>query len=59
MRERGGDTCVGGSTFYVFIGWFLYVPWPGIKPTTLVYLDSALTNFDTRSGLFTVFEMVS
>ena len=26
-----------------FIGWFLYVPWLGIQPTTLAYWVSALT----------------
>ena len=31
------------SLIYVFIDWFLYVPWPGTKPTTLVYQDNALT----------------
>ena len=24
------------SLSYAFIGWFLYVPWLGIEPTTLV-----------------------
>ena len=35
---------------YMFIGWFLYVPWPGIRLTTLMYLDDALTNPSTRPG---------
>ena len=26
---------------YAFIGCFLYVPWPGIEPTMLVYQDNA------------------
>ena len=29
---------------YAFTGWFLYVPWPGIKPLTLAYGDNALIN---------------
>ena len=28
----------------IFIGWFLYVPWLGIKPSSLVYWDDTLTN---------------
>ena len=24
---------------HAFVGWFLYVTWPGIKPTTLAYWD--------------------
>ena len=35
---------------YAFFGWFLYMPWPGIKPTTLAYRDDALTNGATRPG---------
>ena len=33
-----------------FIGWFLYVPWPEIKLTTLAYCDDALTNWTTQPG---------
>ena len=33
---------------HAFTGGFLYVPCPGIKPTTLVYGDDALTNWATR-----------
>ena len=33
---------------YAFIGWFLYVLWLGIGPTTLAYWDDALTNWATR-----------
>ena len=35
---------------YAFIGWFLYVPWFGIEPTTLAYRDDALTNWATWPG---------
>ena len=37
--------------FYAFIGCFLYVPQPGIKPATLIYWDDALTNGATWPGL--------
>ena len=30
---------------YSFVGWFLYVPWPGIEPTTVAHWDNALTNW--------------
>ena len=30
-----------------FVGWFLSVPWPGIKPATLVYQVNALTKLHT------------
>ena len=30
---------------YAFVGCFLYVPWPGIEPATLVYQDDVLTNW--------------
>ena len=36
---------------YGFIGWFLYMPWPGIKPTALAYWDDALTSWATRAEL--------
>ena len=42
------------SPIYAFIGWFLYVPWPEIKPTTLTYRKDALTNWATHLGLFVV-----
>ena len=42
-RERNNDFII--PLIYEFIGWLiLYVPWPGIEPTTLVYQDDALTN---------------
>ena len=38
-----------------FIGWFLCVPWPGIKPATLIYWDDALSDWaawlDSKSWL--------
>ena len=36
---------------YAFLGWFLYVPWPGIKPATLAYGVITLTNWATWPGL--------
>ena len=38
------------SFIYAFIGWSLYVPWPRIKLTTLVYWYDALTNWATQPG---------
>ena len=38
------------ALIYTFIGWFLYVPWPGIKPTTWEYWDNTLTKWATRPG---------
>ena len=35
---------------YAFIGWFLYVPWPGIESTTMAYQVDALTTWATRPG---------
>ena len=35
---------------FVFIGWFLYVPWPEIEPSTMAYWDSTLTNWATQPG---------
>ena len=32
------------------IGWFLYVPWPGIEPGTLVYGDNTPTSWATCTG---------
>lgn len=49
-RERDWETWFGVPLIYVFIGWFLYVPWPGTKPATLAYRDSALTNWATQPG---------
>ena len=47
-----------GKTFWpfvppihAFIGCFLYVPWPGMGPATLVYLEEALTNWANWPGL--------
>ena len=40
-----------------FIGWFLYVPWPGFEPMTLVHRDNALTNWTTQPGLPFLFFM--
>ena len=42
VSERENHQCVV-PLIYVFIGWFLFVPWLGIEPTTLVYWDYALT----------------
>ena len=35
---------------YAFIGWFLYVPWPGIELTNLVHWNSTPTNWATQPG---------
>ena len=35
---------------HALIGWFLYVPWLGIKPTTLAYGADALTHWPTQAG---------
>ena len=32
---------------YSFTDWFWCVPWPGIKPATLMYQDNILTNWAT------------
>ena len=32
---------------YIFIVWFLHVPWLGIQPATLAYWDNALTHWAT------------
>ena len=42
---------------YSFIGWFLYVPWLGIEPATLVYWDDALTNWATCPGQLGFWEL--
>ena len=34
---------------YTFTGFFLYVPWLGIEPTTSAYWDDALTNWELPS----------
>ena len=48
-REREKHQCVV-QLIDEFIGCFLYVPWPEIKPTTLVHGDNTLTNRATRPG---------
>ena len=35
---------------YAFIGCFFYVPWQGIKPTTLAYPDNTFMNRATQPG---------
>ena len=55
-RERGRgrerEILICRPTIYALIGWFLYVPWPGIKPTTLAYGDDALTTWAIQPLLF-------
>ena len=41
--ERERDHSLSVSLTYTFIGWFLYVPWPGIEPATMVYWEDAPT----------------
>lgn len=36
-------------------GWLLYVLWPEIKPTTVVYWEAALTNWTIQTGLIQAF----
>ena len=45
-RERGQHLLVI-PLIYAFTDWFLYVPWPAIKPMTLANGDDALTNWAT------------
>ena len=47
-RERQGEICC--STPLCIHRLLLDVPWPGIKPSTFVYRDDALTNRATRPG---------
>ena len=44
---------------YAFICWFLYVPWPGVKPATLAYQNDSLTRWDTWPGWFHSFLWLS
>ena len=58
FREREEERREGGARkehqfvplIYACISWFLYVPWPGIKPATLLYWDDALTTWATQLG---------
>ena len=46
-RERKrGWALICGST-YVFTGWFLFVSWPGIEPSTLAHIDDAVISWAT------------
>ena len=45
-RERNIDV----PLIDIFIGWLLYVPWPGIESTALEYQYDALTNWATWPG---------
>ena len=47
LRERERNIDLLCPLIYAFIDWFLYMPWPGIKPTTLAYWDDALTKWAT------------
>ena len=56
-KEEGRETHTHTHThwfvvplIYAFMGWFLYVPWPGIEPATLAYWDDTLTNWATWPG---------
>ena len=56
FREREGKREKQKLQFVVplidtLIGWFLYMAWLGIEPTTLEYWDDALTNWATWPGL--------
>ena len=50
-RETERNTDIAVPPIDEFIGWFLHVPWPGIKPATLAYGDSTLTNWATGPEL--------
>ena len=49
LKEREKHQFVVPSTD-AFIGWFLYVPWLGIKPTPLVYQADILTDWAMGPG---------
>ena len=54
-RERRKETEREKHQFVVllihaFNGWFLYVPWPGIKPSTLAFGDHPLSNWLPSQG---------
>ena len=49
-RERERDWFVV-PFIYAFIGFFLYVPWPGIEPTTLAHWDNTVTHWAACPGL--------
>ena len=51
MREREWFVV---PPIYAFSGCFLYVPWQGIEPATLVYPDDALTTELPGHGLFSI-----
>ena len=51
-REKEKEISVRVSLIYAFIGWFLHVPWLGIKRTTLGHWDDVLTKWATWPGLF-------
>ena len=48
-EERNNDFVVPLTD--AFVGSFLYVPWPEIKPATLAYWDDALTKWANQPGL--------
>lgn len=41
LRSEGERHWFVFLLIYAFTGWFLYVPWLGIEPETLVYWDAA------------------
>ena len=51
-REREREINLLSHLFYAFIGYFLYVPWLRIEPTTLAYQDIALTNWTNWMVIF-------
>ena len=42
---------------YAFIGWLLYVLWPGITSAVSAYWDDALTNWATRPVLYCIYSI--
>lgn len=51
-REREGKRDQFVPIIYTFSGWFLYVLWPGIEPTTLEYRDDDISNWAMGPGPF-------
>ena len=60
-RRRGRETIEREKHWpivpliYAFIGWFLYVPCPGIESTTFGYWGDTITNWATWPGLMLLF----
>ena len=51
ILEREKNTNFVVPVVHAFTGWFLYVPWLGIEPTTLASQDNAPNSWATQAGL--------